>query len=172
GCLRCPARYLAKREDHGGAIVHKRFSQSREPVELAFGEAHIDVHVLAIDEPVLRERGAQLVRSRIPYAGLGIRLCRRGTEPADDRDVGRSLLRGGQSGAAGPQCQGDKDPSHEAPRRRGRCAETPIKSYHIARRSWATASHSNPYDEIASSHCLPRGSELRRLRCNYSRDLR
>ncbi len=46
--------------DTPSGISHrvKCFSEFRKPVELALGKAHVEAYVLAINEPMLRERVA------------------------------------------------------------------------------------------------------------------
>src|SRR5712692_2909079 len=57
GLCRPPCRF-SKCEDHGSAVAHQRFSESRKPVELALGEAHVEADVLAINESMLCQRVA------------------------------------------------------------------------------------------------------------------
>jgi hypothetical protein len=58
GLCRAPGRFSVC-ENHARALAHERFSKSREPVEPAFGKAHVEPYVLAIDEPMPRQRFAQ-----------------------------------------------------------------------------------------------------------------
>jgi hypothetical protein len=48
---RAPGRF-SECEDHGRAIAHERFGQPREPVEPTFGEAYVEAHGLAVNEPM------------------------------------------------------------------------------------------------------------------------
>src|SRR5438128_712331 len=56
--LRRPPCLFSICQDHGGALAHDCFSESRKPVKLTLGEAHIDAYVPAINESMLPERVA------------------------------------------------------------------------------------------------------------------
>ena len=65
GGLHGAPRRFSKREDHRCAIAHKCLRERGKPIEVALGQAHVDANVLAIDQPILRERLTQLVEPRI-----------------------------------------------------------------------------------------------------------
>jgi hypothetical protein len=55
---RAPGR-LPVCEDHGCPLAHEFFGKSRKLIEPAFGEAHVETHILAINEPMACEHLAQ-----------------------------------------------------------------------------------------------------------------
>ena len=72
GCLHGSPRRFSKCEDHRCTIAHKSFRKRRKPIEVALGETHVDAYVLAIDEPILRERPTQLMEPGIAGQVLAV----------------------------------------------------------------------------------------------------